>query len=112
MDTSKLKRNIMMRVYGIWLLRRVAPTMLFQVLFLVLAIHLFTGSVFIAQVLRNAGTVFGGGIYSFLQFAFAAVWYAKPEIKFEMLLATVMGGLFLWSIKRAIVSYEMIRRGR
>ena len=112
MDISNLKRNIMLRVYGIWLLRRVGPALLFQVLFMVLAIHLFTGSVFIAHVLQNAGTVFEGGILSFLQFAFASVWYAKPEVKFEILLAVVMGGLFLWSIKRAIVSYEMIRRGR
>ncbi len=112
MDISNLKRSIMLRVYGIWLLRRVAPAVLFQILFMVLAVHLFTGSVFIAQVLQNASTVFEGGFFSFIQFAFAAVWHAKSEIKFEILLAVVMGGLFFWSIKRAIISYEMIRRGR
>ena len=88
------------------------PVVLFEILFMVLAVHLFTGSVFVAQVLQNASTVFGGGIWSFLGFAFAAVWGAKIEIKFEILLALVMGVLFFWSIKRAIVSYEMIKRGR
>ena len=111
METSKLKRNIMLRIYGIWLIRRVAPVLFFEVLFMVLAAHLFGTSVFVARVLENAGNVLKGGIYNILKFAFLAVVNARLEVKFEILVALIMGALFLWSIKRAIVSYEMIRRG-
>ncbi len=111
MSDSKLKRNIMFRIYGIWLIRRVAPVLFFEVLFMILAAHLFGTSVFVARVLENAGNVLKGGIYNILKFAVLAVVNAKLEVKFEILVALIMGALFLWSIKRAIVSYEMIRRG-
>ncbi len=109
--SAKLRRNIMLRIYGIWLLRRLGPVLLFEVLFLILATHLFAGSVFIARVFQNAGGAASGGIFSFLSFAAAAVINARFEVQIEILIAVVFGVLFLWSVKRAIVSYEMIRRG-
>ena len=102
----------MWRIYGIWLLRRLGPAVFFEILFLILATHLFSGSVFVARVFQNAGGAASGGIFSFLSFAAAALINSRLEVKMEILIAFVFGALFLWSVKRAIISYEMIRRGR
>lgn len=110
--SAKLRRNIMLRIYGIWLLRRLGPVLFFEVLFLILATHLFAGSVFVARVFENAGGAASGGTISFVSFAISAIINARIEVKMEILVAFVFGALFLWSVKRAIVSYEMIRRGR
>ncbi len=110
MDTTNLQKNIMTRVYGIWFLRRVLPVVIFEILFIALAINLFAESVFIARVLENAAGVVKGSPVELFSFLWSAFWNSRLEVKLEVATAALMGALFLWSIKRAIVSYEMIRR--
>jgi hypothetical protein len=110
MDTTKLQKNIMLRVYGIWFLRRVLPVVIFELLFIALAINLFAESVFVAHVIENAAGVIKGNPVELFSFLWSAFWNARLEVKLEVATALLMGVLFLWSIKRAIVSYEIIRR--
>jgi hypothetical protein len=110
MNTDKLQKRIMLRVYGVWLLRRVLPVIVFEVLLIGLAVNLFAESVFIARVVENAANVLKGNGFSIVTFLWAAFWNSRLEVKLEIATAILMAVLFLWSIKRAIVSYEMIRR--
>ncbi len=100
----------MARVYGIWFLRRVLPVVIFEILFIALAINLFAESVFIARVIENAAGVIADSPVELFSFLWAAFWNSRLEVKLEVATAFLMGVLFLWSIKRAIVSYEIIRR--
>ncbi len=100
----------MRRVYGIWLVRRLGPVIFFQLLFLALALHLFGLSVFVAKVAENVSIVISGDPLSVIGFIFSAFLNARLGVKVEIFVALLMGALLVWSIKRAVVSYEMIRR--
>ena len=109
-STGKIKNRVMLRVFGIWLVRRVAPLLVFAFLFLALAIHLFAQSVFVAKVFDNAAYAVRNNPVSLITYPAQAFWGARFSVKMEILTAAIMGFLVLWSIKRAIFSYELIRR--
>ena len=111
MNTNEqLQENIMRRVYGVWFLRRVLPVAIFEVLFIALAVNLFAESVFIARVVENAVGILKDSPWAVASFLWSAFWNSRLEVKIEVASAFLMGALFLWSVKRAIVSYEIIRR--
>lgn len=94
----------------IWLTRRVLPAAVFEMLFVALGIHLFSRSVFVARVIQNAGAAVEGHPIRLAEFLWSALWNSRVEVKMEIVIAAVFCGLFLWSVKRAVVSYEMLRR--
>ena len=110
--TDKIKKRVMLRIFGIWLIRRVAPLLVFAFLFLALAIHLFAQSVFVARVFENMALAIKDNPISIITYPVMAFWSARFAVKTEIFAALIMGFLVLWSIKRAIFSYELIKRPR
>jgi hypothetical protein len=105
-----IQKRIMLRIYLIWLFRRVTPAIMFQVLFLILAIHLFASSVFVFRVLQTATDVFEGGLWNFIVFGAALLWNSKFAVKIEILTMLIVGYYMLLYFKKAIVAYERIKR--
>ena len=107
---EKFKKRVMLRIFGIWLVRRVAPMLVFAFLFIALAVDLFAKSVFVAKVFENFAFAIKNNPSSVVTYPLTALWAARFSVKMELLTAAIMGFLVLWSVKRAIFSYEMIRR--
>ncbi len=107
-----LNKKIMFRVYGVWLLRRIAPSVFFAISFFILAAQLVAESVTVVAVVANTAMQFrgSGGAPGALWYVAEALVRTRTSVQVEVFVAGVMAGLLLWSIKRAIVSYELIRR--
>ncbi len=105
-----LQRKIMLRIYGIWLFRRVVPVIIFQILFVILALHLFASSVFVVRVFQSATGALEGGLWNFIVFAFTVLWNSKFAVKIEILTMLIVGYYTLLYLKKAIVAYERIKR--
>lgn len=105
-----LQRKIMLRIYGIWLFRRVLPVVIFQVLFVILALHLFASSVFVLRVFQSATGALEGGVWNFLVFALTILWNSKLAVKVEIITMAIVGYYTLLYLKKAIVAYERIKR--
>ncbi len=94
----------------IWLFRRVLPVIVFQILFVVLALHLFASSVFVLRVFQSATGALEGGIWNFVSFAFMLLWTSKLAVKIEIITMLIVGYYMLLYLKKAIVAYERIKR--
>lgn len=100
----------MKKIYWIWFTRRVLPVVVFEVFSVMLGAHLFSKSVFIARIMQNAAAAAGGSKTRLISFVWSALWNTRIEVKMEVAIAALFAALFIWSIKRAIVSYEVLRR--
>ncbi len=105
-----IQQRIMLRIYMIWLFRRVLPVVIFQVLFVILALHLFASSVFVLRVFESAAGAYEGGIWNFISFAVVLLWKSKLAVKIEILAMLFVGYSMLLYLKKAIVAYERIKR--
>ncbi len=104
------RKKLMFKIYRVWFMRRVLPVVVFEVFSVILGAHLFSRSVYVVRVLQNTAAAVGGGKRHLISFLWSAFLSTRFEVKMEMAIAAVFAGLFLWSIKRAIVSYEVLRR--
>lgn len=105
-----LQQKIMLRVYCIWFFRRVTPVFVFQILFLVLAVHLFAQSVFVARVAATTVAAFDGGFFYTIIFMAKLLWHAKLAVKVEIVAMLILGYYMLKYLKKAIVAYELMKR--
>ena len=106
-----LQQKIMMRVYMIWLFRRVSPVVIFLVLFTILVLHLFAQSVFIVNVFENASIAYQQGGWGLIWFVFLALVSAKLAVKVEIIAMLIIGFFALKYARKALVAYDLIRRG-
>lgn len=100
----------MKKIYWIWFMRRVLPVVVFEVFSVILGMHLFARSVYVVKVLEGAAAATTQSPFRLLGYLWYAFLHSRIEVKMEIAIALVFLGLFLWSIKRAIVSYEVLRR--
>lgn len=104
------RQKLMRKIYWIWFTRRVLPVAVFEVFSVILGVHLFSKSVFIVRIMQNAAAAAGGSKTRLFSFIWSAFWNTRIEVRIEMAIAVLFAALFLWSVKRAIVSYEVLRR--
>ena len=100
----------MFKIYRVWFVRRVLPVVVFEVFSVILGAHLFSRSVYVVRVLEGAAAATSESPFRLLGYLWYALIHSRVEVKVEIAVALVFAGLFLWSIKRAIVSYEVLRR--
>lgn len=105
-----LQQKIMMRVYMIWLFRRVSPVVIFLVLFSILVLHLFAQSVFIVDVFQNAAIAYEQGGWGLIWYAFLALVNAKLAVKVEIIAMLIIGFFALKYARKALVAYDRIRQ--
>ena len=104
------KKKLMFKIYRVWFVRRVMPVVVFEVLSVVLGMHLFSRSVYVVRVLEGAAAATSQSPFRLFGYLWYALIHSRSEVKIEIAIAAVFAGLFIWSIKRAIVSYEILRR--
>lgn len=100
----------MFKIYRVWFVRRVLPVVVFEVFSVMLGAHLFSRSVYVVRVLEGAAAATTESPFRLFNYLWYALLHSRVEVKVEIAIALVFAGLFLWSIKRAIVSYEVLRR--
>lgn len=106
----EFRQKLMRKIYWIWFTRRVLPVVVFEVFSVILGAHLFARSVYVVRLLEGAAAATSQSSFRLFGYLWYAFIHSRIEVKVEIAIACVFLGLFLWSIKRAIVSYEVLRR--
>lgn len=104
------RQKLMRKIYWIWFTRRVLPVVVFEVFSVILGAHLFARSVYVVRVLEGAAAATSQSPFRLFGYLWYALVHSRVEVKVEIAIAFIFVGLFAWSIKRAIVSYEVLRR--
>ena len=85
---QKLKTRIMRKVYGVWVIRFVAPRFVGSVALVVLALRVTADKFFVAKILQNFDHVAVSNIWAMPQFIASALNHAEP---FALVLIAVAG---------------------
>jgi hypothetical protein len=94
-----VKTRIMRRVYGIWLMRLLAPVLFFEIPALALLVKLGAQQIFVQRVFENiAASVSGGG--ELLRFMYRAVLHTSGQTQLLLGISVVIGVLFLKDFSR------------
>ncbi|MDO8585377.1 MAG: hypothetical protein Q7R85_04675 [bacterium] len=109
-NTMNFRKKLMFKIYRVWFVRRVLPVVVFEVFSVMLGAHLFSRSVYVVRVLEGAAAASTESRFRLFDYLWYALVHSRVEVKVEIAIALIFAGLFLWSIKRAIVSYEVLRR--
>ena len=113
METAaRIKNSIMIRVYGIWLLKRVLPIVIFEGLLLLIAARLFGDDVFVAAVVESLGNALKVGSWNVVSFVVSTLINSRFVVKMEILTGLLMIVFLIWSVGKAVVSYNLIRRNQ
>jgi hypothetical protein len=108
-----LREKIMLRIYAIWLFRRVSPVAIFLLLFGILGIHLLAANVFVAKVFENATmAIENDGLLGFAWFLVWALIGSKLAVKVELITLLTLGFFAYKYAKKALIAYELIRRNQ
>lgn len=102
----------MLKVYGIWLLKRVVPIVVFEALLLLIAVQLFSDDVFVAAVVESLGNALKVGPWNVFTFFFSTFVNARLIVKTEILTGLLMIVLLIWGVGKAVISYNLIRRNQ
>jgi len=100
----------MRRVYGIWFLRRVVPVMAAEVLVLVLMVNLFANQVFVEEVLANTLSASVGNPTLAVGYLASAFATTGSDTQGVIVLLFLAGIFMLRDLKRAVVSYAVMKR--
>jgi hypothetical protein len=104
---NELKNRIMRRVYGIWFIRRVAPSLVSMGALVFVGLRVMAQSFFVAKIAENFVNVAGASLAGIPQFIASALNSAEPSalivIAFSGIVSFVLAVKLLRSI-RALVS--------
>ncbi len=102
---NKLKKKIMRRVYGVWVLRQVAPAIVVIPFSSGFALWLTAKNFFVARIVENFITsAHNGGLFSASNFLASAFWHTPLMI----LIIGFLGGLALYFAYKLVRNFNQL----
>ncbi|MBI2023423.1 hypothetical protein HYT01_02580 [Candidatus Giovannonibacteria bacterium] len=99
---NELKNRIMKRVYGIWLVRRIAPKLALVSALIVVSYRVVADSFFVSQIAANFLSAAGSGLTNVPRFIASALNHADPIALIVISAAGVVSFMLAVSMFRSI----------
>lgn len=107
--SSSVKKRVMRNIYGVWLMRVIAPIVFLELPALGVLAYFAARLIFVQRVLENLATS-ASGIGDALRFVGSAFIYTHAQTQLVLLLGLVVGIFLTRDLMRSVRSVSLLLR--